>query len=102
MLVEKFIIIGILDQKEVLVDLVKNGGYNNIIESVNMVKELKNDMIIDFYSPFNTKSEALKRLSEIYKNKDDVLYWSILPVIVEVSIEEARYLKLSKLVKKLK
>ena len=102
MLAEKFIIIGILQGKNEIVDIIKDySNSNNIIDTVRTVKELKNNIIVDFNSPFNTKSQALKRLSEIYNNRIDILHWSILPVIVDVSIKEARYLKLIKLRKKL-
>jgi predicted phosphoadenosine phosphosulfate sulfurtransferase len=105
MLVEKYIIVGLKDSKDVVTDVVKqNNGYNynTIIDSVSLIKNPMRDFFVDFDGPFSTKTKAIDRLNMIYGNISDIKYYSILPVMIHVSLQEARYLKLSRLNKKLK
>lgn len=103
MLVEKYIIVGIKQPRDVVTDIVKGSSYeyNLIINPISVIKETREDIFVDYYE-LNTKSKAIERLSEISKNIHDVKYWSILPIMVDVSTEEARFHKLKKLNKKIK
>jgi hypothetical protein len=103
MLVEKYIVIGIKHPKEVITDVVKQSSYNSLIDPISVIRENKNDIFVDFFGNiFTTKNEAFQRIQEIQKNVSDVMYWSVLPTVVEVSVQEARYLKLKKLKKRIK
>lgn len=103
MLVEKYIIIGIKNPNPCVTDVVKQSGYgNSLIDPINVIRELRSDIFVDFDGPFTTKTKALNRLETIRYNVYGVMYWSILPVIVDVSLKEARYLKLSKIKRKTK
>ena len=105
MLVEKYIVIGIKHPKDVIIDLTRKNIYDgmNIIDPISVVREQRNDIFVDLFGEtFMTKAEAFQRLDEIRWNVKDVMYWSILPIVVDVSIKEARYLKLLKIKKKIK
>jgi len=103
MLVEKYIVIGIKYPKDVVTNIIKIPTYNSIIDNVNFIKEPKNDIFVDgFVGPYTKKSDAFKRIENIKNNVSDIMYWSILPVVVEVTFNEARLLKLKKLRNKLK
>jgi hypothetical protein len=102
MLVEKYLIIGIKYSRDVVIDVVKQSSYsNNLIDPISVMKEPREDIFVDYYE-VSTKSKAIDRLNEISKNVSNIKYWSILPVMVNVSVEEARFLKLKRLNKKMK
>jgi hypothetical protein len=104
MIVEKYIIIGLKYPTPYITDIIKQNYYeNNLIDSVSVNKDNMNKIFIDeFSNVFNTKIEAMKRLEEIYFNVGEVKYWSILPILVDVPLNEARYLKLNRLIKRIK
>ena len=105
MLVEKYIVIGIKHPREVVTDITKQTsfGTSNLIDPISVIRENKNDIFVDYFGKvFTTKNEAFQRIYEIQKNLPNVMYWSVLPTVVEVSLQEARYLKLKKLKKKIK
>lgn len=103
MLIEKYIIIGIKEPADVVTNIIKIPSYNSIIDNINFIKEQKYDIFVDIMSyPYINKSDAFKRIEKIKNNVPNIMYWSILPVIVDVSFNEARYLKLKQLKKKLK
>jgi len=104
MLVEKYIIVGVKHPKEVVTDIIKQSSYdyNVIINPISIIKESKNDVFVDFDGPFVSKTKAMIRLEEIWRNVSNIAYWSILPVMVNVSTEEARYIKLKRINKKIK
>lgn len=102
MLVEKYLIIGIKYSKDVVIDIVKQSSYsNNLIDPISVMREPREDIFVDYYE-LSTKDKAIKRLIEIRGNVSNVKYWSILPIMIDVPIQEARKLKLMRLNKKLK
>ena len=104
MFVEKYLIIGIKYPKDVITDLTRKNIFDktNIIDPITITRESRNEIFVDNFYTCNTKSEAFARLNIIQGNIPDIMFWSILPIVVDISVEEARRLKLSKLIKKLK
>ena len=66
------------------------------------IKYPKNEIFVDNFYPNNTKTEAYARLNIIQNNVPDIMYWSILPIVVNVTTKEARRLKLLRINKKIK
>jgi hypothetical protein len=104
MLVEKYIVIGIKYPKDYISDVIKQPSYNGtfIIDPITVVREQRDDIFIDFGGPYITKSKAFDRINVIRWNLGNIRYFSVLPIVTDVSVQEARYLKLLKLNKKLK
>ena len=103
MLVEKYIVIGIKISTSCVTDITRQNTYvnTNLIDPISVIREQRNDIFVDFDGPFITKNKAFDRILKIKYNVSNIMYWSVLPVVVDVSIKEARYLKLIKIKKKL-
>jgi hypothetical protein len=100
MLIEKYIIVGIEYSTDIIKDITKAAVYNSIIDNISIVKQKHHNIFVDeFAGPFTYKSDALKRLENIRNNFYNVVYWSIYPVIVDVTLQELRMIKLKKLKK---
>jgi hypothetical protein len=102
MLVEKYIVLGIKQPRDKVVDVVRDQSYgNNIIDPIRVIKEQSNNIFVD-YGTYSTKNKALERIDIIRHNVYDVLYWSIFPIVEDVSVLEARHLKLLRINRRLK
>ena len=104
MLVEKYTVIGIKYPKDYISDVIKQPSYNNtfIADPISVIREQRDDIFIDFDGPYITKSKAFDRINTIRWNFGNIRFWSVLPIVTDVSIQEARKLKLMRLNKKLK
>lgn len=105
MYVEKYKLVTIKYKEEKLSNIIKNDNYNNynynnnntlnINFNLELIREWKHEFeLIDDYI-FDTKKDALKTLESIRYNYTNVQHWSILPVLVDVPITEARKLKIN-------
>lgn len=102
MYIEKYQLMGIKYTDSEVTDILNqsnnnyNSGYNDISISLNLqfIKKEKHHIFFPNHTDFNTRDEAIKYLESNRYIHDDVQFWSILPVLVDVSLEEARLLKI--------
>lgn len=103
MYVEKYQLMGIKYTELEITDIIDqdnnnyNSGYNNIGISLNLqlIKKEKHHIFFPNNDNFDTKDEAIQYLEFNRNLHNDVQFWSILPILVDVPLEESRKLKIN-------
>lgn len=109
MIVEKYILVGILEEMDTVdnVMLINNSNnYNsnslNINFELQLIKTPKNNNIIIDDKKFFTKQKAINHINEIQFQYNGVKYWTVMEIYEDIlDILEIRKYKLNKILRQM-